>query len=505
MGAAAAEQRGGVGALGGAGGDLDRAAAARAPGGDRRGPDRLSRSVGQSRGGRLSPSRAPWCGPCSSPAGRSRRAPCRVSASPCCWAWRWRRRCWFRSCGICPRRSGSTSSPTRGVPLETLDWSPRTWFLPARCAAADGAARLAGVRPPLQRSVPGHAQLGRSERRLRRSGGVGGLCARARRARAASSGAVPAHLRARAGGGRRLRSVARGAGGAARRGVGGDRPLAAVGGARARAWRARWGGACSLAAVVLATRVAGRVCWRCCRSPRSRSAPIHDRARSRCGSRSWPWRCGRDRRRGRARRRGDGSRRSESCWSPILLVDLGPWALLHLPRGDTAAFYPVTSAIEKLRREAAAPGGPWRSAGEDLAVYPSLLSVYGLDEVRPHNPLAPRDYARVLYTAFGFSPARRYFSPLGNLGHPLLDFLNVRAPGVVLDPPGGARLPSGAADARSHRCRGARHLSSAAQRRRAAADLPADRSGRHPRRSDRRLGGAHARSAPGGAVRERGR
>lgn len=137
----------------------------------------------------------------------------------------------------------------------------------------------------------------------------------------------------------------------------------------------------------------------------------------------------------------------------VLLVDLGPWALLQLPRGDTAAFYPVTSAVEMLRREAAAPGGPWRTSGEDLAVYPSLLSVYGLDEVRPHNPLAPRDYARVLYTAFGFSPARRYFSPLGNLGHPLLDFLNVRglvsystrpgAPGFRPVPPTLDRIDAG--------------------------------------------------------------
>ena len=106
-----------------------------------------------------------------------------------------------------------------------------------------------------------------------------------------------------------------------------------------------------------------------------------------------------------------------------------------------------------LRREAAAPGGPWRTSGEDLAVYPSLLSVYGLDEARPHNPLAPRDYVRVLYSAFGFSPARRYFSPLGNLGHPLLDFLNVRglvsystrtgAPGFRPVPPTLDRIDAG--------------------------------------------------------------
>ncbi|HVR30439.1 MAG TPA: hypothetical protein VMS86_13010 [Thermoanaerobaculia bacterium] len=111
----------------------------------------------------------------------------------------------------------------------------------------------------------------------------------------------------------------------------------------------------------------------------------------------------------------------------VLIADLAPWAHLLLPRGNTAAFYPATPAIERLRREAAAPGGPWRATGEDLAVYPSLLAVYGLDEPRPHNPLAPRDYARVLEAAFDFAPARRYFSPLANLDHPLLDYLGVRS------------------------------------------------------------------------------
>jgi Bacterial membrane protein YfhO len=111
----------------------------------------------------------------------------------------------------------------------------------------------------------------------------------------------------------------------------------------------------------------------------------------------------------------------------VLVADLAPWALYLLPRGDTASFYPQTPAIATLRREAAAPGGPWRATGEDLAVYPSLLPVYGLDEPRPHNPLAARDYARVLRAAFGFAPARSYFGRLAEIDHPLLDFLNVRS------------------------------------------------------------------------------
>ena len=55
------------------------------------------------------------------------------------------------------------------VPLETLDLSPRTWFLASRCTAPARAARCADLRPPVQRSLPGHAQLGGGERRLCRA------------------------------------------------------------------------------------------------------------------------------------------------------------------------------------------------------------------------------------------------------------------------------------------------------------------------------------------------
>ena len=79
--------------------------------------------------------------------------------------------------------------------------------------------------------------------------------------------------------------------------------------------------------------------------------------------------------------------------------------------------------------------GPWRAVAEDLLVYPSLLPVYGIADVRPHNPLAVREQLAVLGRAFGFAPGgayESYFSRFGNVEHPLLDFLNVR---VVLTNP----------------------------------------------------------------------
>ena len=88
-------------------------------------------------------------------------------------------------------------------------------------------------------------------------------------------------------------------------------------------------------------------------------------------------------------------------------------------------------------REAGDPA-VWRAAGGDYLLYPNLLSVYGVADFRPHNPLAPARYLRVLTAAFGFHPTMtEYFAPLRNLDHPLLDFLGVKAvagsPGV---PPG---------------------------------------------------------------------
>ncbi|HEV7514750.1 MAG TPA: YfhO family protein [Thermoanaerobaculia bacterium] len=111
-----------------------------------------------------------------------------------------------------------------------------------------------------------------------------------------------------------------------------------------------------------------------------------------------------------------------------LLLDLVPWGRSLLPAGHPALFYPRTPFLADLTREMSAPGGPYRAVGAEFLVYPSLLPFYGIAEVRPHNPLAPLPYIQVLSAAFDFHPSMvEYFSPLKNVDHPLLDFLNVRA------------------------------------------------------------------------------
>lgn len=110
----------------------------------------------------------------------------------------------------------------------------------------------------------------------------------------------------------------------------------------------------------------------------------------------------------------------------VLLTDLVPWSRSFLPEGHPSLFYPKTEFMAAFLREAGDPALS-RGAGAHLLIYPNLLSVYGAADFRPHNPLAPARYLRVLDAAFGFHPTmNQYFAPLERIDHPLLDFLGVR-------------------------------------------------------------------------------
>ena len=73
-------------------------------------------------------------------------------------------------------------------------------------------------------------------------------------------------------------------------------------------------------------------------------------------------------------------------------------------------------------------GGPWRVAATGFRLYPSILAVYGLEDVRTQNPpLVPGDQARALEAGLGMeSPLVAYFTSIRRPEHPLLDFLGVR-------------------------------------------------------------------------------
>lgn len=111
----------------------------------------------------------------------------------------------------------------------------------------------------------------------------------------------------------------------------------------------------------------------------------------------------------------------------VLVLDVGLWGRSYLPRTNSALFFPRTGFFDVLREETAA-GGPWRAAGYDRVLFPSLATVYDIAEARPHNPLAPMSQLQTLEAAFGFAPTtQNYFPTFERVDHPFLDFLNVRA------------------------------------------------------------------------------
>jgi hypothetical protein len=111
----------------------------------------------------------------------------------------------------------------------------------------------------------------------------------------------------------------------------------------------------------------------------------------------------------------------------VTLAELLPWARAQFPEGSPELFFPRTAYIDEVAKEVEDPGR-WRAVGEDWAVFPSILTVYGIAEARPHNPLSDARHVALLSHVFGFSPNRlTYFPPFREPGSRVLDFLNVRA------------------------------------------------------------------------------
>ncbi len=118
----------------------------------------------------------------------------------------------------------------------------------------------------------------------------------------------------------------------------------------------------------------------------------------------------------------------------VALLDLGPWANAMLPRGDRDLFYPDTAFTRALQDEVKGRGS-CRVVGMGRTTYPSLLSVYRIDDIRYHNPVTDYRYASLLGAAFGFHPEDapyEYFSGFRRVDRRLLDFLNV---GLVISGP----------------------------------------------------------------------
>ncbi|MEM9409347.1 MAG: YfhO family protein, partial [Acidobacteriota bacterium] len=128
-----------------------------------------------------------------------------------------------------------------------------------------------------------------------------------------------------------------------------------------------------------------------------------------------------------------GPRRAALVAAAIVLAQV-PWAWRMLPRSAPESFFPTSPLVEKVAARTAVEDGRYRVVGSGYELYPSLLPLWGLDEVRPHNPMAPWAQTELLARTFDFrsqTSSGAYFSAFGHLDDPLLDYLNV---GAVIQP-----------------------------------------------------------------------
>ncbi len=99
-------------------------------------------------------------------------------------------------------------------------------------------------------------------------------------------------------------------------------------------------------------------------------------------------------------------------WNPVLPVE---------------AMYPKTPLIATLQRlQAATPGNdPFRIVGIGASLFPNTNAMYGLADIRTHDPMAFGRYLGVLRLLTNLE-TNEYFAKWQNLDTPLLNYLNVR-------------------------------------------------------------------------------
>lgn len=103
-------------------------------------------------------------------------------------------------------------------------------------------------------------------------------------------------------------------------------------------------------------------------------------------------------------------------------IDLLRIGVRFNPGTRPADYYPVTPATREL--QAASRGG--RFAASDAA-FTGVAYVYGLEDVRVHDPVALADYEDVLAVAAGYTGPGEYMPRVPRLDAPILDFLDTRA------------------------------------------------------------------------------
>jgi hypothetical protein len=84
--------------------------------------------------------------------------------------------------------------------------------------------------------------------------------------------------------------------------------------------------------------------------------------------------------------------------------------------------FPQTAVIRELRRLSS--GGRFATSGATMS---GLAGMYGLADVRVHDPMTPKAYEDLLRATAGYTGPEEYFARVRDIGAPVLSLLNVRA------------------------------------------------------------------------------
>ncbi|HJT17486.1 MAG TPA: hypothetical protein VJ853_08870, partial [Thermoanaerobaculia bacterium] len=103
---------------------------------------------------------------------------------------------------------------------------------------------------------------------------------------------------------------------------------------------------------------------------------------------------------------------ASSGWNPVLPIERS---------------YPVTPLIAQLEKfYATAPrGATFRVVGVGPALFPNAQAIYGIEDIRAHDPMANGPYLGVLRVITNYNPDA-YFAKWENMDTRFLDFLNVK-------------------------------------------------------------------------------
>ena len=103
-----------------------------------------------------------------------------------------------------------------------------------------------------------------------------------------------------------------------------------------------------------------------------------------------------------------------------LFLAIGWWHPV-MPSRELYPPTPLTRKLQELRRDPA----PFRILGTGGQLYPNVSAIFGIEDVRVHDPMADARYVKLLSQQVGWDPSQ-YYMKWNDTSTPLIDYLNVR-------------------------------------------------------------------------------